>query len=163
MYSALTKQIGISEFWLGKSFMWRRWKQANNYIHSLQTYQDMSPDLSVRHQVNYSLRNQRRPLSPDAWCEECHRVTQAQDETLLFIYRSLEAYSGLEFNRVRPEDRLVDDLQFPLVCWFDWSLRFCDDVVSQFGIDISDTFDETQLDTLADLICFLDDCLQHRA
>lgn len=163
MYSALTQQIGISRCSLGKSFMWRWWQQTNNYIHGLQTYQDMSPDLSMRRQVNQFLRNHRRPLSSDAWCSECYRVTQAQSNTLLFIYRALADYSGLEFNRVRPEDHLVDDLQFPLVCWFDWSVRFCDDVVNHFGIDISDTFDETRFDTLADLITFLDDYVQRYA
>lgn len=161
MYSAQAKQSGLLECGLGKGFMWRRWKQATNYIHGLQTYQDMSPDLLVRRQVNQSLR-ERRPLSADAWCSECHRATHAQRDTLLFVYRSLATHSGLEFSRVRPADRLVDDLQFPLVCWFDWPLRFCEDVFNHFGVDISDTFDEAGLDTLADLICCLENCLQER-
>ena len=139
--------------------MWQQWQKANNYIRSIETYGDMSPDLSVRRQVNQSLRQRRNPLSTEAWCEECHRVTQSQPSTLLFIYHSLEAYSGLEFNRVRPHDRLVDDLQFPMVCWFDWSANFCDDVVTHFQIDISDCFDETRFDTVGDLIMFLDACL----
>ncbi|MEO0869089.1 MAG: hypothetical protein AAFY17_11700 [Cyanobacteria bacterium J06642_11] len=160
MYSTQAKQNGLSECGLDKGFMWRRWKRATNYIHGLQTYQDMSPDLLVRRQVNQSLRNHRRSLSSDAWCSECHRATHAQRDTLLFVYRSLATYSGLEFSRVRPADRLVDDLQFPLVCWFDWPLRFCDDVIQRFDVDISETFDEAELDTLADLIRFLEECLQ---
>lgn len=139
--------------------MWQQWRKANNYIRSIETYGDMSPDVSVRHQINASLRQHRRPLSAEAWCEICHQATQSQPSTLLFIYRSLAAYSGLEFERVRPHDRLVDDLQFPMVCWFDWSVSFCDDVITQFGIDISDCFDETRFETVADLIVFLDTCL----
>lgn len=143
--------------------MGQPWQRVNNYLHSLQAYQDMSPDLSVRRQVNQALRRHRRPLSAQAWCAECHRATRAQSKTLAFIYRSLKDYSGLEFSLVRPQDRLVDDLQFPLVCWFDWSMRLCDDVVNQFGVDISDHFDETQLDTLADLISCVDDCVRRAA
>ena len=139
--------------------MWQQWRKANNYIQSIQTYGDMSPDLAMRQQVNQLLRQHRQPLSPEAWCDECHQVTQSDCNTLLFVYRALASYSGIDFDRVRPEDRLVDDLQFPLVCWFDWSTSFCNDVVTHFGIDISDCFDETSLYTLADLITFLDDCL----
>ena len=139
--------------------MWRQWQKANNYIRSIRTYQDMSPDMSVRHQVNQLLCQHRRPLSSEAWCEEFQREIPSQRNTLLFIYRSLEKYSGIKFNRVRPHDRLVDDLQFPLVCWFDWSTRFCDDVFAQFGIDIGDCFDETRIHTLIDLVTFLETCI----
>lgn len=139
--------------------MWRQWQRANNYIRSIRTFQDMSPDLSVRHQVNQSLCQHRRPLSSEAWCAEFQREIPSQRHTLLFIYRSFENYSGIEFNRVRPHDRLVDDLQFPLVCWFDWSTRFCDDVVAHFGIDISNCFDETRIHTLIDLVAFLEACV----
>ena len=122
----------------------------------------MSPDLAIRDRVNQSLRRHRRPLSPKAWCEEGVRATQSQSDTVLFVYRTLETYSGIEFSRVRPHDRLVDDLQFPMVCWFDWSVSFCDYVAAQFGIDISDCFDETRFITLADMIVFLDACLASR-
>ena len=140
--------------------MWRQWQRANNYIRSIETFQDMSPDLSVRHQVNQLLSQHRRPLSAEAWCEEFQReIPSSQRDTLLFVYRCLESYSGIEFNRVRPHDRLVDDLQFPQVCWFDWSTRFCDEVVAHFGIDIGNCFDETRIHTLIDLVAFLDACI----
>ncbi|MEM6254941.1 MAG: hypothetical protein AAF821_18650 [Cyanobacteria bacterium P01_D01_bin.156] len=161
MYSAFTKQIGTAKCDLGESFMWQRWQRASNHIQSLQTYQDMSPDLAIRHQVNQVLRNRRRLLSSDAWCKECHRITQAQLSTLLFIYRTLGTCSGLELGRVRPQDHLINDLKFPLICWFDWSLSFCDEVSHHFGVDISDTFDETEYNTIADLIYFLDNRLHH--
>lgn len=154
----------VAEWQVRQESMWRQWQEkANNHLHSIQTYQDMSPDLTIRHQVNQFLRQHRRALSTEAWCDECQRATQSQRQTLLFIYRSLEAYSGIEFNRVRHHDHLVDDLQFPMVCWFDWSMTFCDDVVAHFGVDISDCFDETRFATLADLITFLDTCLTHQA
>ncbi|PZV19852.1 MAG: hypothetical protein DCF21_06450, partial [Leptolyngbya sp.] len=72
-----------------------------------------------------------------------------------FAYQQLHAYSGLEIGRVQPADHLVDDLAFPAVCWFDWSITLCEDFYETFGLDISETFDETQLFTFADLIGFL--------
>ncbi|MGD1857081.1 MAG: hypothetical protein ACFB2W_22840 [Leptolyngbyaceae cyanobacterium] len=138
--------------------MWRHWQKVSNYIRSVQTYQDMSPDLSIRNQVNQSLRPQRRPLSIEDWCKEFYQDPHQQNIARV-VYRSLEAHSGIEFNRVRPHDRLIEDLQFPLVCWFDWSTRFGDDILQQLGIDISDCFDETRIQTLADLVDFLDACL----
>ncbi len=143
--------------------MWQQWRKVNNYIRSVETYGDMSPDLSIRHQINQALRQHRRPLSAEDWCEKCRRATQSQPHIPLFVYHALQTYSGIEFNRVRPHDHLVDDLQFPMVCWFDWSTSFCDDVANQFGIDISDCFDETRIDTVADLIIFLDGCLASQA
>ncbi|NEP63346.1 MAG: hypothetical protein F6K31_41670 [Symploca sp. SIO2G7] len=143
--------------------MWKQWRKATNYIRSVQAYGYMSPDLAMRHRVNQFLRQHRQPLSPDDWCNECHRVTQSQRAVPLFLYHALAAYSGIEFNRVRPHDRLVDDLQFPLVCWFDWSTRLCNDVISQFEIDISECFDETRCETVADLIAFLDACLANKS
>lgn len=148
----------VSELRVRQKLMWRQWRRAHNYIRSIETYQDLSPDLSIRQQVNQSLQ-QRPPLSPEDWCAQFKPDTQAQCQTLLFIYRSLEDHSGLEFNRVRPHDRLVEDLQFPLVCWFDWANRFCDDVSHHLSIDISDCFDETQIHTLAELATFLETCL----
>jgi hypothetical protein len=75
---------------------------------------------------------------------------------LAFIYTYFQQSSGIDFSRVRPQDRLIEDLQFPLVCWFDWPLAFCDDFSQHFGVDISEGFDEACFITLADLIIFLD-------
>ena len=79
---------------------------------------------------------------------------------IAFAYKHLKTYSGLDMGRVRPQDRLVEDLQFPLVCWFDWGPTLCEDFFQQFGIDITDTFDETQFATVADLIRYLEQELQ---
>ncbi|HIK46252.1 MAG TPA: hypothetical protein IGR64_15435, partial [Leptolyngbyaceae cyanobacterium M65_K2018_010] len=65
------------------------------------------------------------------------------------------AYSGLEIGRLRPNDRLLEDLQLPAVCWFDWGITLCEDFYNTFGVDLADQFDETQLATCADLVLFL--------
>jgi hypothetical protein len=77
-----------------------------------------------------------------------------------FVYNRLGAYSGLEVGSIHPKDRLVDDLRFPAVCWFDWGLNLCEDFQATFGVDISDTFDETRLVTCADLMEFLEQQLR---
>ena len=100
------KITNVSGLRVRHKLMWRQWQRANNYIHSVQTYLDMSPDLSMRQQVNQSLRQHRQPLSPEAWCQEFQQDASYQNHVLLFIYQSLETYSGIEFNRVRPTDRL---------------------------------------------------------
>jgi hypothetical protein len=72
-----------------------------------------------------------------------------------FLYTHLQEYTGLEVGRLQPSDRLVDDLQFPSICWFDWGLTLCTDFYDAFGVDISDQFDEGCLETCADLVDFL--------
>lgn len=72
-----------------------------------------------------------------------------------FAFHRLEAYSGLTVGRIKPSDRLLEDLHFPAVCWFDWGITLCDDFYATFGIDMLDHFDETQFCTCADLITFL--------
>jgi hypothetical protein len=72
-----------------------------------------------------------------------------------FIYDRLSTYSGLTVGCINPTDRLLEDLHFPAVCWFDWGLTLCDDFYHAFGIDILDDFDETQFTTCADLMTFL--------
>lgn len=130
------------------------WDQFNNYVSSVQTYSDLSPDLDVRQQVNRHLRR-RRALKIEAWCSAFHQATAAQPSLLQFIYVVFQQYSGLDFSRVRPQDRLIEDLRFPLVCWFDWTTHFCDDFIAQFGVDLSDSFDEAEFSTLAEVIIFL--------
>ena len=79
---------------------------------------------------------------------------------LIFIYKRLQKYSGLDIGRIRASDRLIEDLQIPLVCWFDWSNRLCEDFHTTFQVDISTEFDESLLETVGDLVWFLNLRLQ---
>ncbi len=133
--------------------------QLNNLISSINAYSDMSPDLSVRHQVNETMHKRaRQPLSIATWCLTfCQRdhYTDRVQSMLSFVYERFSEYSGLELSRVRPSDRLNDDLHFPLVCWFDWSITFCEDFYQRFGLDLSDRFDEADFETMGELVNFL--------
>ncbi|HEY9887085.1 MAG TPA: hypothetical protein V6D02_01715 [Candidatus Obscuribacterales bacterium] len=137
------------------------WQSALNYLRSLRTYPDLSPDVGIRRQVNAQLQ-QRPLLSLEAWCQLFPPVIDEpiSERLLTFVYTQLPAYSGLDVARVRPGDRLIDDLQLPLVCWFDWPNQLCADFYEAFQVDISEDFDESLLETVADLVGFLNHRLQ---
>lgn len=130
------------------------WNRFNNLFASLQTHGDLSPDLQLRWQVNRELR--QRPVLPfETWFAsfyQSHGVTHA---VASFAYEHLANYSGLEFGRVLPDDRLDEDLYWTQICWFDWDLHLYEDFWQQFGIDISDSFDAATVSTVKELVILL--------
>lgn len=135
------------------------WQRLNNWVNSAKVYRDLCPDSKVRHQVNHWLRSRRQALRFEDWCQifipSIIPERPRSRQLLAFIYSTFQHYSGLEFSRVRPQDRFIADLQLPLVCWFDWPLAFCEDFTEAFGIDLSSLFDEAEFKTLQDLVAFL--------
>jgi hypothetical protein len=136
--------------------MWQ--KPLRNFVNSIKTYGLLSPDLDRRVQVNQWLGS-RPCLSCDEWFRHHWtppNVPCALPKPLIdFVFDRLEAYSGLTVGCICPDDRLLEDLHFPAICWFDWGITLCDDFYHTFGIDMTDHFDETLLITCADLIMFL--------
>jgi hypothetical protein len=130
------------------------WRWLRNIFASLRAYADLSPDLQTRRRVNRRLRD-RTPLSADQWFEQFWQPQEINQPIALFVYTQMQTYSGLEFARVRPEDRLYDELHLPLVCWFDWETSFTEDFLARFGIDLSDRFDPQNFATVEELVVFL--------
>lgn len=142
---------------------------VNNLLSSLEAYADMSPDLEVREQVGRWMQmRDRQSLSLIEWREvfanESATIGKAVEDSategvaesvLAFVYEFFCGYTGLAFSQVRPNDRLNRDLHFPLVCWFDWTLDFCDDFLARFDLDLSDCFDEAEFDTIGEMVEFL--------
>lgn len=127
--------------------------RLNNFISSVNAYADMSPDLSVRKEVNtWMIRRDHQSLDVSTWTALFGHPSHA---VLTFIYESFSDYSGLDFSRVRPNDSLNTNLNFPLVCWFDWTITFCEDFFQAFGLDLSDRFDEADFCTIGELASFL--------
>jgi len=126
------------------------WQSAINYLRSLRTYQDLSPDAGIRRQVNVQL-SKRPSLSLEDWSQLFPKVltNKASQRLLAFVYERLPIYSGLQISKIRPSDRLIEDLQLPLVCWFDWPHQLCCDFYETFQVDISEEFDESLLKPLA--------------
>jgi hypothetical protein len=113
--------------------MWQRlnWQQLINWWQGIRAYSDMSPDLKMRRQVQRSLRHR------DAYClHDWHRKfwepLGIHPEVTTFAYQQLAKQSGLDIARIRPSDRLIEDLQFPLICWFDWEWQLSDALNQQF-------------------------------
>ncbi|SRR5579883_2470556 len=130
------------------------WRRLRNIFNSFRTYADLSPDLRMRQRVNSSLHN-RPALTAEQWFEQCWRSFDIAPSIAAFVYEYLPQYSGIEFARVRPSDRLDEDLHLPLVCWFDWQTSFCEDFWARFGIDLSDRFDAQSYPTVEALVVFL--------
>ncbi len=130
------------------------WHKLKNFSLGLRTYDLLSPDCNVRRQVNRALRH-RPALSQDEWFETFCKKEGIAYPVAVFAYTHLECYSGLSFSRVLLSDRLVDDLCWTSVCWFDWELSLCDDFYSCFEIDLSDDLEGLMPLTIGDLISFL--------
>jgi hypothetical protein len=137
------------------------WHRLKNFVFSFKTYKALSPDLKVRQRVNQAL-HRRRAMNLDEWFETFFKGRGIAYPIANFVYHRLSHYSGLEFSRVLPTDRLNEDLKWTKVCWFDWELNLCDDFYGQFKVDISDRLDELHSSTVEELVCFLDRALHHR-
>jgi hypothetical protein len=135
--------------------MWHRFK---NFVFSLKTYEALSPDLEMRQRVSQALQS-RRALNLDEWFETFFKGRGIAYPIANFVYHRFSQYSGLEFSRVLPTDRLYEDLKWTMVCWFDWEVNLCDDFYRQFRVDITDRLDELHTSTVEELVCFLDRAL----
>lgn len=141
----------------GKTLQQAMWHRLKNLFSSLWTYEALSPDLKLRRRVNRALRH-RPNLSADDWFESFCKKQGVTYPIATFAYTHLEQYSGLEFGRTLPSDRLNEDLHWTQVCWFDWQFSLCDDFWQAFAVDISVYLDELDLSTVEDLIIFLNYC-----
>lgn len=130
------------------------WHKLKHLFLSVETYNDLSPDLRVRRRVNRSL-SARPELTVDEWFEYHWRSQGISRELADFVYVYFTQYSGLQFSRVVPEDRLDADLCFTLVCWFNWNQSLCDDFWNCFNVNLCDRLDLRDIDTVTDLVTFL--------
>lgn len=132
------------------------WKKLKHIVHDIQAYSDLSPDWALRLRVNQSLHN-RAALALPTWSQTFMDTYKVSYDVISFVYRRFPDYSGIDFGRVRPGDRMIEDLQFPLVCWFDWEQQLCEDFEAEFGIDLLEQLDEIALAlTVDELILILD-------
>jgi hypothetical protein len=117
---------------------------------NLSVYADMKPDFQLRCQINRSLTH-RPTRSLDDWFETFWQPRGVTKPVARFVYQYLSDYSGLSFGRILPSDRLCEDLKLTLVCWFDWQLDLCDDVLRELGVDVS-AIEFDDLETLEEFV-----------
>lgn len=132
------------------------WYRLQNWIQSFKTYSALSPDLQARRRV-YQLLNQRPLLSLSEWHALYGKPWHISYGITEFAYGHLGKYSGLEFGRLLPGDRLDEDLCWTKICWFDWYLELCDDFHQRFEKDLSEDVADLPNTTLVDLLQFLED------
>ncbi|MBE9011488.1 hypothetical protein IQ250_14865 [Pseudanabaenaceae cyanobacterium LEGE 13415] len=130
------------------------WRELNNAVLNIRTYADLSPDLGMRRRIHQGWRA-RPERSLEDWYRSFWQPMSVSQEVSAFVYQQMEIYSGLPFAKVTPMDRLTEDLQLPLVCWFDWEWDLCDDFHDRFGVEIRDRLDLSLLHTVRDLVIFL--------
>ena len=137
--------------------------EIRNRWQALTAYSDMSPDLKLRRRVNRSLLD-RPEYAVNEWHQRFWRPLGIRFEVVEFVYRSLAESSGLAVGRLVPSDRMVTDLQLPLICWFDWEMTCMEAFWQQFdptGIAMrdsdmnDDSCDPTTFETLNDWMIFL--------
>jgi hypothetical protein len=126
-----------------------------NWFLALQSYNDLRPDLGLRRRINRQVLAERPAHSGQEWYQKFWADRGISREVATFLYQSLAKYSGLQLAKVQPHDRLHEDLKLPLICWFDWELAFCEEFGQVFGLDLEDGFDLGQMQTVADLMGFL--------
>ena len=105
--------------------------EVKNRWQALKAYSDMSPDLKLRRRVNRSLLS-RPEYAVNEWHQRFWRPLGIRSEVVEFVYQSLAKYSGLVVGRLVPSDRMVGDLQLPLICWFDWEMTCMEAFWQQF-------------------------------
>ncbi|HEY9639814.1 MAG TPA: hypothetical protein V6C57_04985 [Coleofasciculaceae cyanobacterium] len=130
------------------------WHRLKNLFSSLRVYHDLRPDLRVRQQVNRILRD-RPVLEQDEWFETFYKARGIAHPVATFAYTHLGQYSGLRLGSVLPTDRLEAELHWTEVCWFDWEQCLCEDFYGCFRVEIDDCWDFSNLQTVEDLILFL--------
>ena len=142
--------------------------KIRNRWQAITAYSDMSPDLKLRRRVNQSLLN-RPEYAVNEWHQRFWRPLGIRLEVVEFVYQSLAESSGLTVGRLVPSDRMVTDLQLPLICWFDWEMTCMEAFWQQFDPTGSmveaiathdsdmndDSCDPTTFETLNDWMIFL--------
>jgi hypothetical protein len=130
------------------------WRWLRNFLYSFWTYADLSPDIQLRQRVTQVIRR-RSNLSVTEWYQTHWQPLAIPRPISDFVYTQMQNYSGLEFGRIQPSDRLDDDLHLSLICWFDWELTFCESFLEMFEIDLTNQFNPDDFDTVQDLMLFL--------
>ncbi|MEB3294358.1 MAG: hypothetical protein VKJ24_14460 [Synechococcales bacterium] len=139
-------------------WQWLNWQRLKNWWQDLHAYQDMSPDLKTRRQIQLMLQG-RDAYGLQDWYHKFWEPLEVDLAVVTFVYQQLAQLSGLDMSRSLPDDRLIEDLQFPLICWFDWESQLSDAWNHQFPQNAKDPYlcylDSGEWFTLKDLMLTL--------
>ena len=121
------------------------------------------PKPGARDRVNCWLGT-RTPLSSHDWFVRFWKPLGVDRDVSNFVYENLQHYSGVEFARVVPQDRLQEDLRFSDVCRNDWEFDLAEDFGRQFGTSVLEVLsdDLEVLETVQQLVLFCDGIVKKR-
>jgi len=93
------------------------------------------PSGRARSEVNRRLR-ERMARSEEDWYATHFEAADVSADVVRTVSRCLAGYSGIDFARVLPADRIAEDLRFDEVCWRDWEMDFISDLREKLGLDV---------------------------
>lgn len=135
--------------------------QLQNRWMDLSAYPDMRPDYKMRKHVNQHLST--RPLyGAVEWHQRFWYPLRVQRAVSEFVYEILRECSGLEVGRLLPSDRLMMELQLPMVCWFDWEIAWTEQFISRFELETDWILDIGEFETLQDFMLALNTLLKQQ-
>jgi hypothetical protein len=110
--------------------------------------------LRTRARVRRALAHRRAPESLE-WYERIWKPRAISPQTAEFVRERFSRYSGIDFTKVLPSDRVCEDLGFPHVTYGDWDLDLIEEFESAFGVRLNLT-DVAKLRTVEDWMSFLE-------
>ena len=78
----------------------------------------------------------RMARSEEEWHATYFEAADVSADVARTVCQCLAGYSGIDFGRVLPTDRLAEDLRFDEVCWRDWEMDFISDLREKLGLDV---------------------------
>lgn len=136
--------------------------QLQNRWMDLNAYPDMRPDYKIRQQVNRKHAD-RSLYNSVEWHQRFWYPLGIQRLLSEFVYELLGECSGLEVGRLLPSDRLMVELQLPLVCWFDWEMVWTEQFITRFELQTDWILDIAEFETLEELMLALDSLLKRQS
>ncbi len=113
------------------------------------------PKPGVADEVNRSLSG-RGSLNATEWFTEFWKRRGIDRRVSDFVYERFPIYTGLDFSRVIPTDRIADDLKFRDVSRDDWEFDFHDEFESEFGVGILYELSEEETKTVEGIVRMCD-------
>jgi hypothetical protein len=129
-------------------------RRCRNWFAAWRSYADLAPDLHQRRQIRQRLQT-RAAMNTQEWFQIFWQPLAVHRSVADFVYLHLSQYSGLEFARIYPSDRLNEDLSFTLVCWFNWEEHLLADISAQFAIDLTQHFEASDHRTVEEFVVAL--------
>lgn len=104
------------------------------------------------------LLRDRAELAPEEWCTVYCELDSVDPSVVKFVFRFFEEFLHIRAGRLRPQDRLREDLQLGKGTWSDWEFDFGEQFEEQFGCSFTKQrpfpSSATVLDFLRDLTAF---------